>query len=328
MELIAFSYLLLFFIIAFGILAIGRMVEKMIMEMRHGWVRLIVIVPQGLINPLADHRPHEIFQSAELYKRLGELNIPFTLETVVHSVGEEIHFYIYVPTVFKNNVCKLVETLWPTGYITRADEYELWLANSPENSGHVAVGYLAQAKPYCIPFKSAQRGHFEPFLAILRHLSGLAAVGEGAAIQWIVRRADPRLIEDIGDHLQKFQKGEYHPSRHLHENFLLTRETIKMLEEKVNSPLFAVNCRIITTGVSGNAEHILEHIASHFSAGSATGTQHNQFKLEKPKHPDRLIDAFLSRRFEPSQEMIITANELATYFHFPGPTTAAPKIRR
>ena len=328
MELIAFSYLLLFFIIAFGILAIGRMVEKMLMQMRHGWVRLLIIVPQGLVNPLANHRPHEIFQSAELYKRLGELNIPFTLETAVHSVGEEIHFYLYVPTFFSKNVCKLVESLWPSGYITRADDYELWLGNSPENSGHIAAGYLAQVKPYCIPFKSAQRGHFEPFLGILRHLSGLAAVGEGAAIQWIVRKADPRLIEDIGDHLRKFQEGEYHPSRHVHENFLLTRDTIKLLEEKVSSPLFAVNCRIITTGSGGNAKQLLEHLASHFSAGSATGREHNQFKLEEPKQPERLIDAFLSRRFEPSQEMIITANELATYFHFPGPTTAAPKIKR
>lgn len=328
MELIAFSYLLLFFILAFGILAIGRIVERMVEETRHGWVRLLVIIPQGLINPLAAHHPHEIFQSAELYKRLGELNVPFTLEVAVHGVGEDIHFYIYTPKMYAKQTSRLINSLWPTSYVTEADEYELWLDGTMESTTHVAAGYLAQAKSYCVPFKSAHKGHFEPFLGVLQHLSGLATVGEGAAIQWVIRKADPRLIGDIADHLAKFQKGEYHPSRHVHENFLLTKESIKLLEEKVSSPLFAVNCRIVTAAIAGNAMPILKDLASHFSAGSATGSQHNEFKLEIPKQPEKLVDAFLTRRFEPAQEMIMSANELATYFHFPGPTTAAPKIKR
>ena len=89
---------------------------------------------------------------------------------------------------------RLIETLWPTGYVTPAEDYELWLDSTPENDGHIAAGYLTQVKPYCIPFKSAEKAHFEPFLGVLRHLSNLAAIGEGAAIQWTVRTADPRRL--------------------------------------------------------------------------------------------------------------------------------------
>jgi hypothetical protein len=285
-------------------------------------------VPQGLINPFKDHRPHEIQLSAELYRRLWELSVPFVLEHAVHGVGEEIHFYVSTPKVYAKKVGRLIETLWPSGYTTATEEYELWLTGSPEQGGHIAAGYLEQAQPYCVPLKSGLRGHFEPLLGILRHFSALAAVGEGAAVQWVVRRADPRLIKDIGDHLQKFQKGEYHPSRHVHEKFVLTTQTVKLLEEKANSPLFAVNCRIITAAGSGNAERILTHLGSHFEAGSTTDEQHNHFRLVTPKQIDKTLDAFLNRRFDPGQEMILTADELATYFHLPGSTTAVPKIKR
>jgi hypothetical protein len=328
MDVLATSYLLLFFIIATGLLLIGHFVEKIILSRRHGWVKLLVLVPQGLINPFAEHKPHEINQSAELYRRLSEFNIPFSLETAVHSMGEEIHFYISVPVIHLRKTVRLIESLWPTGFVTPAEDYELWLAATPEASNHTGVGYLAQSRPYCIPLKRAHKGHFEPFLGVLKHLSGLAAVGEAAAIQWTVRKADPRLTLDIGNHLQKFHRGEYHPSRHVHEKFILTPETIKSLETKVRSPLFAVNCRIITAASAGDATEILKRLASHFEAGSTTGDQENSFKLIAPKHPEKVIEDFFARHFEPSQEMILTAEELATYFHLPSATTAVPKIKR
>ncbi len=327
MDVLATSYLLLFFIIATGLLLIGRLVEKIILSRRHGWVKLLVLVPQGLINPFAEHKPHEIKQSAELYRRLNELNIPFSLETAVHGMGEEIHFYIAVPVLHLRKTARLIESLWPTGFVTPIEDYELWLTG-PATTPHLGVGYLAQSRPYCIPLKTALKGHFEPFLGVLKHLSSLAAIGESATIQWTVRKADTRLITDIGNHLAKFQRGEYHPSRHVHENFILTPQTIKALEAKVRSPLFAVNCRIITAASAGNATELLNRLVSHFEAGSATSEQENTFKLITPKHAEKVIDDFFAQRFEPSQEMILTADELATYFHLPGATTAIPKIKR
>ncbi len=328
MELLATTYLLLFFSLAWTLVYIGYVFEQQLAARRRGWQRLLVIVPQGLTNPFAGHRISEINQSAELYKRLGELRIPFTLETAVQAVGEEIHFYLIVPRYAVKKSIKLIESLWPTGYVTYADDYELWLADTPAEGGHIAGVYLAQAKPFCIPLKTGFKGHFEPFSGVLRQLSSLAAVGEGAAIQWVVRSADPRLIVDIADHLQKFQAGEYHASRHVHERFLLTPETIKLLEKKAGSPLFAVNCRIVAAGSRGNGKSILRELAGQFEEATLAGDQHNSFSTVSPKNFDKFLESFFNRRFESAQEMILTAEELATYFHFPGPTTSVPKIKR
>jgi hypothetical protein len=328
MDLLAITYLLLFFTLAWSLIYIGYIFEQRMMARRQGWERLLVIVPQGLINPFTEHRFSEINQSTELYKRLGELHIPFTLETAVHSVGEEIHFYILVPRFAMKKTVKLIESLWPTGYVAHADEYDLWLAETPAEGGHIAGAYLTQAKPFCIPLKTAFKGHFEPFLGVLRRLSGLAAVGEGAAIQWIVRPADPRLINDIADHLQKFRGGEYHPSRHVHERFILTPETIKLLEAKARSPLFAVNCRVVAAGARGNGKAILKELVGHMEEATIAGDQHNAFTMVSPKNANTFLDSYFNRRFESAHEMILTADELATYFHFPGPHTATPKIKR
>lgn len=328
MELLSTTYLLLFFTLAWVLIYVGYLFEQKMTAGRRGWGRLAVIIPKGAIQPSAQEHHSEVNQSAELYKRLGELHIPFTLETAVHSVGEEIHFYILVPRFALRKTAKLIESLWPTGSVAHADEYDLWLAETPAEGGHIAGAYLTQAKPFCIPLKTAFKGHFEPFLGLLRRLSGLAAVGEGAAIQWVIKSADPRLINDIADHLQKFRGGEYHPSRHVHEKFMLTPETIKLLEAKAQSPLFAVNCRVVAARSGGNGRAILKDLVGHMEEVTTVSDQHNAFVMATPKSADKFLDAFFNRRFEPAHEMILTADELATYFHFPGSMTATPKIKR
>jgi hypothetical protein len=328
MELLAMSYLLIFFIAAACLLLLGRMIEQKMTSERRRWVRLLVIIPQGIAMPLAEHRPHEIALSTDLYKRLHEQSIDFTLETAVHAVGEEIHFYLCVRAIHVEVATRLIESLWHTSHIAAVDEYDLWSTGMTEKGGRWAAGYLSQARPYCIPLKTAKKGHFEPFSGILGHLSELETVGEAAAIQWVVRPADSRLMHDAARHLEQFNKGEYHPSRHVHEEFLLTPETIKVLEEKINSPLFIVNCRIVAATATGNAHRVLHDLASHFEAGSTTSNNHNNFKLIEPKNPEKILAGFFSRQFEPAQEMVLTAEELATYFHFPGSSTALPKIRQ
>jgi hypothetical protein len=328
MELLALSYLLIFFIAAAALLLLGRIIEKRMMRERRRWVRLLVIIPQGIAMPLTEHRPHEIALSVDLYKRLHEHGIDFTLETAVHAIGEEIHFYICTRAASTPLTTRLIESLWHASYVTPVDEYDLWSAGMTNENGRWAIGHLTQDRPYCIPLKTSQKGKFEPFSGILRHLSELETVGEAAAIQWVVRPADPRLMHDAAKHLERFGRGEYHPSRHVHEEFILTPATIKTLEEKIRSPLFVVNARLVAATTTGNAHRILRDLASHFVAGSMTSTNHNSFKLVEAKHPEKALEAFFARRFEPAQEMVLTAEEIATYFHLPGASTALPKSKR
>lgn len=328
MDILAASYLLLFFVLTFALIAAGRIAEKMVMAERRRWVRLLVTVPQGIDHPFAEHGPHEIATSTELYKRLHELHIPFDLEVAVHAMGEEIHFYVAVPRMHMRATSRLIQSLWRTSSVAETDDYELWIDLPSNEDPHAALGYLGLARPYCVPLQTARKGHFEPFAGVLRHLANLAAVGEAGVIQWLARPADPRLIADVREHLQKFQKGDYHPSRHVHEHFILTPESLKALEAKAQSPLFRVNCRIATASAAGDAHELLRRFGNHFEASSVTDSQHNHFALVRPKKAEKAFAEFFTRTFDPAQTMIVTAEELATYFHLPGPRTASPKIRR
>ena len=54
------------------------------------------------------------------------------------------------------------------------------VAARPRGDGALSVGHFEQARPYSVPIALARRGHFEPFTGVLRLLSGLAPLGEGA----------------------------------------------------------------------------------------------------------------------------------------------------
>lgn len=322
MTALIVSYIFLFVVAAAILFVAGNAVHARLDARLKGMVHLLVSVPQTP-HSLSSRHAHEVAVTADLYARLHELRIPFVLEAAVHGVGEEIHFYLSVAKIHHSHAVRLIETLIPGAYVTHSEEYQLWLEN-----GNVAGGYLRQTFPSCIPLKTGQKGLFEPFLMMLRALSNLAVVGEGAAVQWVVQPAGPAALADVRDHLQKFERGEYHPSRHLHEAFALTPQSIKLIEQKARSPLFAVNCRLVATELAGNAKGLLKNLLSHLETDPQTHPIHNHLAFTAPKDMQDFFKLFLNRRFAPNQTMILTADELATFFHLPGPATAIPKLRR
>lgn len=325
MTPLAVSYFLLLFVLVGILLWIGVTIANLINKAATGMVRLLVIVPEGLINPFKEHRPGEMHLSQELYRRLGELRIPFVLETEVPALGEEIHFFISVPRRSKKFVAGLIETLWTSGYVADASESEAWHAGN--ENGVLKMGYFEQARPYSVPIALARRGYFEPFTNVLRILSKLAPLHEGASIQWVIRPADPRLTADIGALLGELHRGKYHISKHFHETFVITPENLKSIERKIKQPLFFVNGRVATISPDGTKSHaILHEIADQTSAD--TTHQVNYLKLVESKHPEKSFAAFLEQAFEEGQTMVLSAEELATLFHLPGATTPIPKIRR
>lgn len=325
MTTLAVSYFFLLIVIVVAVLWVGVLIANFINKQAGSMVRLLVLVPQGLINPLDEHRKGDTDLSEELYRRLGELKIPFVLETAVPGVGEEIHFYISVPRFRKRDVCRLIQTLWRSGHVTDATDSESWHVGL--EGAVLKTGYFEQARPYSIPIALAHKGHFEPFAGILRLLSKLEPLAEGSAIQWVVRPADPRITSDIGALLQELHDGKFHISKHFHETFVITPENLKLIEQKIKQPLFFVNGRIAAMSRDETKAHaILHEIADHHSM--QISNQLNHLKLVEPKQPEKAFASFLSQSFDEAQTMVLSSQELATLFHLPGPTTPIPKIRR
>jgi hypothetical protein len=208
------------------------------------WRRLLFIVPANTVNPFDSHGKGDARSSEDLYRRLHELNIPFGLEAVVRELGEEIYFYVIVEQKNVEKVHSLVESLWPTGYLNRDENEDFWSGNH-SSTEPISGGYFSLKQPYAIPLRTHSKEKFEPFLSFLKKLSGLATVGEGAVLQATVKPADEHLILAVGKYLDQLENGTYSPSRHIHPEFVVTPESIKIIREKISSPLFAVNLRLV-----------------------------------------------------------------------------------
>jgi DNA helicase HerA-like ATPase len=52
----------------------------------------------------------------------------------------------------------------------------------------------------------------------------------------------------------------------------------------------------------------------------------NGFKIVKPKNPKKLLEQFIFRSFEQSQKMILSSEEIASFFHLPISSMETPKI--
>lgn len=323
-----FSYIVFAAALIFVIGILVRNIARKFSADSDKWTRMLFIVPQSLINPLANRTEHEITLSGELFKRLYEMRIPFGMEAVVQSLGEEIYFYLVVRRPDVKKVHALVESLWKSGYLNEEADYDLWVDAVSKDRGTLG-GYLMLEKPYSVPLQTAHRGHFEPFLDVLKRLSTLAAIGEGAALQVVVRRADQNAAASVGHYLEKLESGNYHPSKHIHEELTVTPETLKRIRSKVHAPLFAINYRIVTTVSRGDARRVFTHIADHLADRSShPAQQYNNLKTVIPPDQKTLLNHFTQCTFDPGFEIIVNADELATYFHLPGPTTAAHKIKR
>lgn len=326
MTVLTTSYLLLFVLAILALFFYAQYLHKILEKDLKRYVSLLVIIPAGLTHPLTKHTPSEVELSTELYKRLYAKKIPFTLEVVVHNMGEEIHFYVAAPRRHVKATTQIIEAIWPTSHITRAEEYDL-LLDVPVNKNTIALGHLAQLRPYAIPIKKSKMVAHEPFLAVLQELSKLSTLGEGVAIQWLVKPASHKIAKNIAGNIESLQKGLYQ-YKDTHEEFLLTPESIKNLSEKVNSPLFTVNARIVAGAhTESGALTILKRLGKTFRDHTKSN-QYNQLDVVIPKRQEELIDGFFNNRFIESHTMILNAEEIATLFHLPGPLTKIPKLKR
>lgn len=326
MAVLDTSYFLLFLLALVGIILYAKYLANVFSKDTKKYIPLSVVIPAGLTHPLTEHKPSEVELSTELYKRLYKKKIPFILEVAVHNMGEEIHFYLATPRRYLKTAQKLIESIWPTSHVTEAEEYDL-LLDIPVTKSTIAIGNLKQVHPYAVPIKKAKKVAHEPFLAILQDLSKLSTIGEGAAIQWVIRPAHPQIAKDLARDIEKLQNGSFHPNR-THENFRLTPENISDLIEKINSPLFAVNARIIAGAHSdAGATTILKRLGAIIREQTKS-KQYNQLDVTIPKNQDDLIRSFFENSFEENQTIILNAEEVATLFHFPGPLTRVPKLKR
>lgn len=289
----------------------------------------------------------EIAHFEELLGGLSAFKKPFALEIAVPHIGEEIHFYLAVQKRMAEVAMKQVQGLWNGASVELLrDDFNIF------NTHGVTTGAFIRLKePYALPIRTYEELGIDSFESILGTFAKVNEIGEGAALQVVLQPAGKDVSKSIRKYIELLKKGES-AKKVFGGNFpmsfgdvvevfnpktgeekvkekserVVDDETVKALQAKIAKPLFAANVRIVASaGSQFQVDDIVDGVAAGFSQfGSPT---RNEFKIVKPRNAKGIVKDFIYRSFDTSQTMILSSEEIASFYHLPISSTETPRVK-
>ena len=332
-------------VISFAFFVVRRIRERRLLVKLFELRSLAIHLPQKFEKE--EEKPDvlaEINRTSQLLGAFANLQIPFALETAVSNVGEDIVFYLAVPERAVAFATNQIHGLWPEAQIAAGHEYNIFQAN-----GAASGAYLRQRENFILPIRTYEEAKLDTFAPILSNLANVELVGEGMAIQLLLRPASRSAKEKISKAIYAVKRGKK-ISEVLHESAIkktkellepttkmqkpgeireapiVDEEAVKGLTQKMAKPLFEVNMRLVTGAVSPfQADTLLQSLAGSFSQFAAP--LRNEFKIIKPRNLKKFMFRYTMREFDGAEIMVLNSEEVASIFHLPSRTTNVPKIK-
>ena len=284
----------------------------------------------------------EIAQFERLLSNLGSLKSPVVFEMAVPHVGEEIHFYLAVPKAMAEVAMKQIQGIWNGASLeSTLDDYNIFNAN-----GVTAAAYLSSKDDFSLPIRTYEELEDDPMSSVLGGLAKVNEIGEGAAIQVILRPAPESSKKAVLGRIEALRKGQplekvfghglnwkevsevLNPqTEDKNERSLpVDEEAVKALEKKAAKPMFLVNVRVLASAATPfQAKDILDGILAGFEQFGSP--RRNGFRAVRARNPQGLASQFIFRRFESGQTMVLSSEEVASFCHFPTSGTETPRVK-
>ena len=286
----------------------------------------------------------ELIHFEELIVGLLPIKKPFIFEIAVPHLGEEISFYLSIPKISSEIAIKQIQGLW-NGASTSIIEDDFTIFNSHGFSSSV---YITQKENYALPIRTYAELGIDSFESILGSFAKINEIGEGAALQIILKPVPKEAKKKIHGYISALKRGEpiknvfqhefpfsfseisnaLNPSKEeeIKKERIIDEEAVKALQSKISKPLFSVNVRIVSSAASQfQADDILEGISAGFNHFGAP--LRNELKIVKPRNQKQNIKNFIYRLFVPSQSMILSSEEITSFFHLPISSTLTPRVK-
>ncbi len=272
----------------------------------------------------------------------------FSFEIANPAGGKETSLYIAVPLARKDFFEKQLLGLYPTArLIEQPDDYNAFASGA---SVAAATAQLGARPIYAL--RTFEAFSADPLDVLLNSFSKLDAMGEGAAVQFVVSPQDRGLLKQYRYALEKIRSGTpigqatniktgiagflsdlFSSSKKLdpEERPAADDPRLKSIETKIASPILHANIRLVASAASRErAAAILQDIEGPFQQFADTAGNHVEFKAVPPRKVRAFAHAFSYRMFDSSIAMPLSAAELATLAHVPGSASkaAAPQLRQ
>lgn len=356
MNLFIISFSILIFILFFlAFLVLDAQVRKKIFKKLLDYRLLVIKVPKYYSMTKSKEAGLSDFclSFENLLMNLTQIQEPIVFEIAVPTYEQEIFFYIAVPEKHIETASKLIQSSWHGSEVNLVeDDYTIF---SPPTI--TKADYLKLVSYDFLPLRTylefAQVSQTVDTLdLILGAFTKVAKENEGISLQIIIKKAPSKINKRIMKVAKKLKEG-----KSLHEAmrsefleiilslFTLEKEekkekkkleeerkpkeekVIQGLENKASKPLFYTNIRIVAAAPDENRTETLisslEKTFHHFSNPPL-----NEFKIIRV--PQKKILNFITewsfRKFNESQKILLSSQELATIFHLPSAITKTPSI--
>jgi hypothetical protein len=288
---------------------------------------------------------NEIALSEQLFNSLAYFGVPIVFEVAVPHVGKEIHFFASVPSRIGDAFTKQVQSVWSNAVVEASSDYNIF-----NYGGSVSGAIISQKERFFLPVRTYDEMETDTFLPILGGFSKINEVGEGGALQFVVRPAGKSYKKQAQSILKVLKKGwkltdvlrkdsvpfrssdlveaVYGENKKQPETAVrVDEEAVKTISLKLAKPFFEVNVRVLASAPSQfQADSILDGLTAGFS--QLASPDRNELKITKIKESARdFFHDFSFRAFGEKGKMILNSGELASIFHLPTSFTEIPNVR-
>ena len=232
---------------------------------------------------------------------------------------EDIRFYVAVPHDLQDLIEKQIFGAYPGAEIKEVDEYNIF-----SESGSVCFAALKLSSGSFYPIKVYKDLPTDPLSSITSALGKLGE-GEGAALQVIISPSNPNWSHSGRAYISKTKKAEADPEQ---AKYNIDPKTYDAIENKCSKVGFATTVRIVVSSTDKHrAQMHLSNITGAFKQykSDLNGFESQRFYLFKKFF---MIDFIY--RYLPifGSKSVLSAEELATVFHFPNKSVETPHIHR
>ena len=261
-----------------------------------------------------------------------------TFEIALPEIGKEAQFYAAVPRSHASSFEKQAAALFPSARVEEAEDYNIFRPD-----GESSASLLSLKTSPLLPLRTYGELGKGSLDLLTGALGKLAAIGEGAAIQFVIRpAADPRnaagkravkcLREGASLSQALAGKSPKKPKQKKEGAFLdkqrsIDEEAIRLIEGKATKAGFDVNIRLVASaGTKEEADRIAQALEAAFF--QFNHPQGNSFVIQHPEGNalEQTLYKFSFRLFDEKKNLYVGSEELASLFHLPVEGMTAPHV--
>ncbi len=232
------------------------------------------------------------------------------------ALPESIRFYVSCHKKHQDLVEKQINGAYPDAQVKEVPEYNIF-----SEAGQTAYQMFKLRSSDYMPIKTYKDLPTDPLSALTSALAKMQS-GEGAVVQILISPADSKW-KDLG---KKFLKKEKDPGDTDKPKAPPDAKQLEAVEGKLSKSGFHTVVRIVASSTSKESAKI--HLQNIKSAFEQFNGPYNGFSGMKISSEKGFIKDFIYRylpRFE--KLSVMTADEIASVFHFPNKAVETPHIQ-